>query len=320
MQTKPTQDIEHVKITIPLHGRNYVAHRYGTVGPTILLVHGIGSKADTWGQVADRLSQGHSVLVPDLPGHGESALPFNDYSLGGYANFLRDLLQALQIDPVAVVGHSLGGGITMQMLYQFPSICDRLVLISSGGLGPEVSPLLRAASLPGAELAIPLLTRLLPGGIPDVFRKLGLTHGSDAEEANLIWQSLRTPESRHTFLSTLRFVVDLNGQQVSALNRVSELDRLATLILWGRHDRIIPSKHGQDSQRIIGDSMFHLFDDSGHCPHLDEPLEVAKLIEEFVASPAKHSYSKELAIEASPADRQRTPHLSAVHHRCRPCP
>ena len=117
----------------------------------MLFIHGILGSQQQWAHLVDRLDDDHRLIVPDLFGHGESAKPIGDYSLGAHAATLRDLLDQLGIDQVTLVGHSLGGGIAMQFSYLFPERVDRLVLVASGGLGREVSPLLRSATLPGAE-------------------------------------------------------------------------------------------------------------------------------------------------------------------------
>src|ERR671933_917740 len=90
----------------------------------------------------------------ELHGHGDSATPRGDYSLGAHAASIRDLLAAIGIDRASIVGHSLGGGVAMIFFYQFPQRTERLALVSAGGLGPEVSPLLRSAAVPGASLLL----------------------------------------------------------------------------------------------------------------------------------------------------------------------
>ena len=115
---------------------------------------GSPARSDNWRAVIEPLARQHTVVAPDLPGHGGSAPGGGDYSLGALAAGLRDLLVALGHERATLVGHSLGGGIAMQFAYQFPELTERLVLVSSGGLGPEVSPILRAAALPGADLFI----------------------------------------------------------------------------------------------------------------------------------------------------------------------
>src|SRR3954454_14974601 len=123
-------------------------------GPPLLLIHGIGDNSGTWLDVMARLAERHTVIAPDLLGHGESAKPRADYAIAAYACGMRDLLSVLDVDRVSVVGHSLGGGIAMQFAYQFPERCERLVLVASGGIGREVHPLLRAAAAPGAEVGL----------------------------------------------------------------------------------------------------------------------------------------------------------------------
>ena len=142
---------------ITLHGHR-VAFRYEGSGPLILLIHGITGRSAQWEATIDALSDDYTVLAPDLLGHGESAKPRGDYSLGSFASGLRDITLALGHESATVVGHSLGGGIAMQFAYQFPERCERLALVSSGGLGREVHPILRAATLPGSEIVLPLIT------------------------------------------------------------------------------------------------------------------------------------------------------------------
>src|SRR3954453_19428567 len=142
--------------TIKLHG-HLVSYQRAGWGPLLVLVHGIAGSSDTWNDVIEPLAERYTVVAPDLLGHGESAKPRGDYSLGAYASGIRDLLTALGHDRATVVGHSLGGGVAMQFSYQFPERTERLALISSGGLGEEVHALLRAATLPGSEIVLPLL-------------------------------------------------------------------------------------------------------------------------------------------------------------------
>src|SRR2546421_5367636 len=139
-----------------LHGHR-VVYRIAGSGPPVVLIHGMVNSSRHWEEVALRLADEYTVVAPDLIGHGDSATPRGDYSLGAHAASIRDLLAAIGIDRATVVGHSLGGGVAMQFFYQFPQRTERLVLVSSGGLGHEVSPLLRAATLPGAPALLALM-------------------------------------------------------------------------------------------------------------------------------------------------------------------
>src|SRR5215208_655748 len=141
---------------ITLHGHK-VFYRAGGEGPLLVLIHGITSSSASWEPALPLLSEHFTILAPDLLGHGDSAKPTGDYSLGAYACLVRDLMLALGHERATIVGHSLGGGVAMQVAYQFPELVGRLVLVASGGLGREVSVFLRAVTLPGSELVLPLI-------------------------------------------------------------------------------------------------------------------------------------------------------------------
>ena len=155
-----------------------MAYRCAGSGPAIVLVHGITSTSATWERVMPYLATRFTVIAPDLMGHGQSAKPRGDYSLGAYASGVRDLMVTLGHETGTFVGHSLGGGVAMQLAYQFPERCERLVLVDSGGLGREVNLLLRAATLPLSELVLPLLAspRVLDTGrsIGRLFARFGI--------------------------------------------------------------------------------------------------------------------------------------------------
>jgi pimeloyl-ACP methyl ester carboxylesterase len=280
----PNRDSFELK-TLRLHGHE-VAYRLAGEGPVILLIHGITSSSETWRSVLDLLAERHTVLAPDLMGHGQSAKPRGDYSMGAYASGLRDLLVALEIESATFVGHSLGGGVAMQMAYQFPERCERLVLVSSGGLGPEVSPLLRAASLPGSELAIPLLTKTgvlsAVRGVNGLIGRLGLRPGTDLQEIARGWASLADADAMGAFVQTLRASIDPGGQRVDARDRLYLASEGPTMIIWGGRDRIIPPHHGQEAHELIDGSRLELFPSAGHFPHLDEPVRFATVLREFI--------------------------------------
>jgi pimeloyl-ACP methyl ester carboxylesterase len=239
------------------------------------------------------------VLAPDLLGHGESAKPRGDYSLGAYAVSLRDLLIVLGHRRATVVGHSLGGGIAMQFSYEYPVFCERLVLVDSGGLGPEVHPLLRAATLPGSELLLPLLahSRLHAVGeaIGLALGRMGLELGHDLAEVTRGYASLSDAEARRAFLHTLRSVIDRAGQRVTATDRLYLAQMIPTLIIWGCRDPLIPVEHASVAHRAVPGSRLELFDDAGHFPHLERPVRFARVLIDFIEStdPAEFEFSDE---------------------------
>jgi pimeloyl-ACP methyl ester carboxylesterase len=271
---------------LTLHGHR-VSFRMAGDGPVLLLLHGIADSSQTWEAVSARLAERFTLVAPDLLGHGDSATPRGDYSLGAHAAGARDLLSALGHKRVTVVGHSLGGGIAMQFAYQFPERCERLVLVASGGLGREVHLLLRAAALPGADFVLPLLASR---GVLGVGRRVGavlgrapVRFGRDVETLARGFASLDNAGSRQAFLHTVRSVIEPAGQRVHAGDRLYLAAALPTLIVWGERDSIIPLSHGYEAHAAMPGSRLVTFPGAGHMPHADDPDRFADVLTEFCA-------------------------------------
>jgi pimeloyl-ACP methyl ester carboxylesterase len=271
---------EHV-----VHGNLVRYAQAGTSGPVVVLVHGIASRAAQWEQVMTRLGEHHRVIAPDLLGHGLSAKPRGDYSLGAHACGLRDLLAALGHDRITLVGHSLGGGIAMQFAYQFPERVERLALVSAGGLGPHVSPFLRAATLPGSELVLPLIAgSWVRNAGRWLDRRIGRHLPAGMHEALVGFGSLGDPATRQAFVHTARSVIDIRGQRVDGRDRLYLATDLPLLVVWGAKDAIIPVEHGRAVCEAVPAARLEVFAQSGHFPHLTEPDRLADLLEHWVAS------------------------------------
>ena len=274
--------MERAEIT--LHGQRFSYRRAGR-GPLLVLLHGIAGSSATWEEVIPWLGEGHTIIAPDLLGHGDSPKPLGDYSLGAYANAVRDLLGALGEARATIVGHSLGGGVAMQFAYQFPERCERLVLVSSGGLGRELHPLLRAAALPGAEVVLPWLCvagRRSVGTVAHVLGRLGLRASADLEEVWRSFVSLEQPDARQAFLHTVRGIIDLGGQRVSATDRLYLAAELPTLIVWGELDPLIPVGHAHEAHANIPGSRLEIFPDAGHFPYREDPRRFAAILLDFM--------------------------------------
>lgn len=241
-----------------------------------------------------RLARDHEVIAPDLAGHGGSDRHRGDHSLGGHACDLRDLLALLEVDRVTVVGHSLGGGIAMQFAYQFPEMTERLGVVGSGGLGREVSPLVRSAALPFAEQVLPLITAkwLVEAGsaTAGLMARLGLQPGADLAEISRGIASLGDTERRAAFVRTVRSVMSPLGQRVTANDRLYLAAGTPTLIVWGDRDPIIPVAHAFAAHERLPHSRLEIFEGSGHFPQLNDPVRFAELLSDFIAStePAIH--------------------------------
>lgn len=270
---------------LELHGDRVAYQDVGSGEETLLLIHGMAGSSETWRAVIPQLSKKYRVIAPDLLGHGQSAKPRSDYSLGAFAVLLRDLLDELGIARATVAGQSLGGGVAMQFAYQHPDFCQRLVLISSGGLGPDVGWTLRLLSAPGAELLLPVIAPppvVTAGNKVRSWLSAGGIQSPRGAEMWSAYSSLADSQTRQAFLKTLRSVVDYRGQSVSALNRLHLTADLPTMIIWGDQDKIIPIEHGYSVCDARPGCRLEVLAGVGHFPHVERPSEVADMIEDFI--------------------------------------
>lgn len=272
-----------------LHGHE-IAYRAAGSGPVLLLVHGMAGSSATWRHVIPAFAERYTVIAPDLLGHGESAKPRGDYSLGAHASLLRDLLNALGHERATCIGQSLGGGIVLQFAYQFPDRCDRIVLVGSGGLGNEVNPLLRALTAPFAETVLSLVCnapiRDAVARFAGVLAHRGFSLSPAGEEMWRSYASLADQPGRRAFFRTLRSVVDLQGQAIHAGDRFYLAAHLPTLIIWGDRDPFIPHRHGSTTHAAIPGSRLEIFPGAGHYPHCDDPARFVSVVRDFIESTA----------------------------------
>jgi pimeloyl-ACP methyl ester carboxylesterase len=270
-----------------LHGHRAVYRTVGS-GPNVVLIHGMINSSRHWEAVAQRLARSYRVIAPDLIGHGDAATPRGDYSLGAHAASIRDLLTTIGVERATIVGHSLGGGVAMQFFYQFPQRTERLVLISSGGLGHDVSPLLRSAAMPGSGALLRLATRpRVVGGLAAagaLLRERGVSTGVYLQAVARALGPLQEPGSRQAFLQTLRSVIDAQGQKVSARDRLYLLGEMPTLIVWGERDRTIPLEHGLEAERSVPNCRFETLPRAAHFPNLEDPEGLAGVLADFLAT------------------------------------
>jgi pimeloyl-ACP methyl ester carboxylesterase len=272
---------------LTIHGHKRAFVKAGS-GPALLLLHGLGCDHTTWLPVIASLARRYTVIAPDLLGHGRSDKPRADYSVGGYANGMRDLLTVLGIDKVTVVGHSFGGGVAMQFAYQFPERTERMVLVAPGGIGREVTPAIRAISLPGFQLAMGLAT--MPGLLQATklaMRSLAATrmsHVRDLDEVAEIVQHLSDRQSRAAITHVVRAVVDWRGQVVTMADRAYLTHAMPMCVVWGTDDKVIPAKHAELAKMIAPEATVEVIPNAGHFPHKDHPQRFVKILNDFVRS------------------------------------
>jgi pimeloyl-ACP methyl ester carboxylesterase len=281
--------------TVEVHGHPVNFIEAGS-GPVLMLIHGMAGTCDNWEAVIEPLAVNHTVIAPDFPGHGASAPGGGDYSLGSLASGLRDLMLALGHERASLVGHSLGGGVALQFTYQFPEMVERLALVSSGGLGPDVSPILRAAALPGAELFISATAGVGSKVGSVVGRGLGLfglRANADLAEVTRGYATLTDPARRKAFVATLRSVVGTEGQRVAALDKLYLAETLPLLIVWGENDPIIPVAHAHEAHAQLPGSRLEIFEDAGHVPQLERPGRFIAVLERFIAETEPAEFDRE---------------------------
>ncbi len=287
----PKHEVQYVTI----HGHRRAFVKTGS-GPAVLLLHGLGCHHGTWEPVIDSLARRYTVIAPDLLGHGQSDKPRADYSLGGYANGMRDLLTVLDIDKVTVVGHSFGGGVAMQFAYQFPERTERLVLVASGGLGPEVSMGIRAIGSPGFHHTMGVLT--LPGvrhvgkaGLR-ALAGTGSKYTRDLGEVAEIYESFKDRQARTAIRHVVRAVVDWRGQVVTMADRAYLTEAMPMAVIWGRDDRVIPVRHASNAAALAPDARVEVIPNAGHFPHKDHPERFAKILHDFIRTTRPARYSR----------------------------
>jgi pimeloyl-ACP methyl ester carboxylesterase len=289
--TQSSPEVHERDLVLHGHRISYLECGADSGGPTVVLVHGLASNKGTWTDVLAFLGAHVHVIAPDLLGSGDSDKPcYADYSVGAHAARLRDMLNELGIGPASIVGHSFGGGVAMTFAYQFPERTERLALIGSGGLGPELSIALRAASLPGAALAAHTVSRVIPRWLAGVARRtvtgLGLVPQADLEAVGRALASLSDRASRQVFTYTVRGTVTWSGQRLGASDRLYLLSGLPILLVAGRQDSCIPHQHSVAAHEVLPGSRLELLD-AGHFPQHEHPTQVGQLLADFLTEMAQ---------------------------------
>ena len=280
---------------LTVHGHRRAFVKTGS-GPALLLLHGLACDHTTWAPIIESLSKRYTVIAPDLLGHGRSDKPRADYSVGGYANGMRDLLTLLGIDKVTVVGHSLGGGVAMQFAYQFPERTSRVILVSPGGLGPEVTPVIRAVSMPGFHTAMGVLT--IPGlrhvGVVGMkaLSKTGIPHTRDLDEVSAIFENFKDPKFRAAIAHVVRAVIDWRGQIVTMADRAYLTEAMPMCLIWGDDDSVIPHSHARRIAALAPQTRVQILPNAGHFPHKDHPERFVKIVNDFIRTTEPAVYSR----------------------------
>jgi len=255
--------------------------------PAILLIHGMVSDSTTWNRAAEQLAErGHRVLAPDLLGHGDSDKPADGYQLAEFADSLAALLTELGARQATVVGHSFGGAVAMQLAHDHPELVRQLVLVSAGGLGRRVHPLLRAATLPGAHSVVRFVVNQRTAALyrrPRLHRSLRLSPDVVAILGRA-GRGLASPPARTAFFQTLKGAIDPLGQRGSLLELQHVRLDLPTLIIWSERDPVVPVTHAYETHAHLRNSTLEIFPGSSHQPHHHSAQRFTQAVSDFIAA------------------------------------
>lgn len=242
----------------------------GDEGPDVVLVHGLGGSVENWAENIGVLAREHRVWALDLMGAGRSDKPAVSYSVGNLARFLTDFLDTQGLERASLVGHSLGGGVSLQVAIRCPERVDRLVLVSSAGLGREIAPVLRVCTLP---IVGEIVIRPSREGTARLLRRL--VHDSATVTDQMLDETralLALPGARKALLSYLRDNVTLRGTRPEMVRFTCDNlhDITApTQIVWGRDDPIVPLAQAYVARQEIPGARLAVFDACGHIPQLE---------------------------------------------------
>jgi pimeloyl-ACP methyl ester carboxylesterase len=259
-----------------------MAYVTGGEGEPVIFLHGLGHAKGTWNEVLPQLARHFRVFAVDMLGCGRSDKPRMEYNLWALATYTRYFMDAVGIERAHLVGHSLGGGISLHLAWQYPERVNRLALVSTGGLGRDLRFVLRVASLPGSSLVLACSTS--PAWLWTLKRlRAGRTITPALREKAQMWVRLGQVDSRRAFLRILRSVCTIRGQKVSALDRLSLLKH-PVLLIWGEHDRTIPVAHARRAATLMRHCQLEVLPGCKHYPPLERPEVVAALLEQFLRS------------------------------------
>jgi len=253
----------------------------GSQGTPVLLVHALGASVEYWGRVITPLARTHRVYAIDLPGFGLSDKPDAPYGEAYFAETIRGFLDAVGLQRVMLVGNSMGGAVSLRFAREAPERVDRLVLVSSGGLGRGINPRVRLLSVPGVG-------ELLSRPTPEFVRRVVV--GPVADKRSVPRALLETAEThartagaQRAFLRTLRNGIRWDGQQpanIRAHHAFLPRLRSPTLVLWGAQDRLMPADYLETVQQIPDVQVHRL--ECGHYPQLEAPGELCDVILRFL--------------------------------------
>jgi pimeloyl-ACP methyl ester carboxylesterase len=258
-----------------------IAYEERGEGPPIVFVHGLAVSSYTWREVARALSGSHRTVCLDLMGFGFSAKPRDEpYTLGRQASLLHDLMVELDLRGATLVGHSYGGGVCLSLMRH----CQGLDVAGLALVGSMCYRMKLPWSL--RLLRVPVLGRLCAELTPArISMKLALRKAYyrndrlSSETVAHYAERLRSPGARAALVATTKQIVPANADDlIASYQRIS----VPSLVVWGRHDAVIPLEHGERLACEIPDAELAVIEDCGHSPQEELPERTAEVIGDFL--------------------------------------
>ncbi|MGD9108744.1 MAG: alpha/beta fold hydrolase [Gammaproteobacteria bacterium] len=249
----------------------------------IILVHGINANVSFWHKNFSALAKTHRVIALDLLGFGDTDKPHVKYNVTMLAQFLGDFLRGLQIKRCYLVGHSLGGAVSLQFALWFPNVVEKLILVSPVGFTHKLPLIVRLGTLPFICQLIKYISKKLITKVIYlyVYDKKCITK----EFLQNNYRIAQLPGVRRVLISLLRQNIDIHGIKKEIIEPVMEnLSQLTmpVLIIWGKNDKLLPVKNTQAALRLIPQAKLEIFDKCGHIPQLEHPEKFNQLVKSFV--------------------------------------
>jgi pimeloyl-ACP methyl ester carboxylesterase len=255
-------------------------------GEPVLLLHGLGGTKVTWFPILTALAERYRLIVPDLPGHGESEKPRVEYSPRFYAHVIRRLMDEVGVDRAAVLGNSLGGRVALELALRSPNRVTTLALLDPSMPGLRWRYILGFGRVLPSELgAFPFLLR--ERWMQVAIRRLfahpeRLSPENYAAGASEFIRVYRSADARMAFFSSLAQIMGERPEAFfGSLRRIKHL----SLVVFGDEDRIVPMRLGVRLAQHLPNARLVLLPEVGHVPHFEAPARTLELVLPFLAGP-----------------------------------
>jgi len=255
-------------------------------GPPVVLLHGFPETGRCWRAVAQKLSEDHRVLVPDLPGYGRSARP-TSYDSATLAHTMAAFMEEAGAPRAAVVGHDWGGGVAFRLASSHSDRVERLAVINSPYRTLDLRHGWHMLFFNLPLLPEVVLTAAGDRWIDFILRAASETDAFEPEALAEYHEAYRTLERKRSAFAyyrtvTRRIIASKLPGRTRPSGRRGSID-MPTLVIWGALDRALPVGLAEGIVKAIPQARLETIPDAGHFVPEERPERVAQLLKEFLA-------------------------------------